>query len=130
MAISPLLRKLRYEDGAHIYVMNSPPEFEQELATLPPTVLRSVRLEKRVNLVHAFFTLRRELVENVARFTLLPPDGVLLLSYPRGGNLGSDLTTEIIRNAVAPHGIETLATTRLDAVWSAIRCKISRSAGR
>ena len=130
MPISPLLRMLRYAEGARIYVLNSPPDFEQELATLPPTVARSVRLEKGVNLAHAFFTRRCELVDHAARLAQLPPEGILWLSYPRGGQLGSDLTSEIIRNAVAPYGIETLTTTRLNAIWSAIHCKTSRAVSR
>jgi len=71
-----------------------------------------------------FLTRKADLQREVPKLSkAMKPGALLWLAYPKGGAQGSDLNRDIIREAVAALGLETVAIVAVDAVWSALRCK-------
>jgi hypothetical protein len=53
----------------------------------------------------------------------LKPGALLWLSYPKGGQLATDLHRDILAAAVRPLGFEAVSLVSIDEVWSAVRCR-------
>ncbi|HEY8077142.1 MAG TPA: hypothetical protein VIF62_23610 [Labilithrix sp.] len=123
--LPPLLKKLRYKPGMRVYVANAPVAYESQLGRVAGDIERAKKLSGRIDLIHAFYT-RKSAVEKDAKklAAALAPGGLLWLSYPKGKQLASDLNRDVLREAVAPFGLEAVALVALDDVWSALRCKI------
>ncbi len=122
--ISPLLKKLRFKAGMRVYVAGAPEDYEAELAKLPPEVERAARPTGKFDLVHAFYTRSAQLERDVPKLArTLKPGGILWLSYPKARALETDLDRDLIREAVQPMGLDTVAIAAIDDTWSALRCK-------
>ena len=123
--ITPLLKKLRFKAGMRVYVSGAPGGYEAELAQLPPEVERAPRLSGKFDLVQAFFTKQAQLERDVPKLArALKPGGIVWLAYPKARALETDLNRDIIREGIAPLGLETVAIAALDETWSALRCKL------
>jgi len=53
-------------------------------------------------------------------------DRVSWIAYPKAGGLGTDLNRDKLREAMKPHGIESVRLVSLNDVWSAMRFRPSR----
>jgi len=123
--LSPLLKKLRFKAGMRVYVAGAPDGYETELAKLPPEVERAARPTGKFDLVQAFFTHSAQLERDVPKLArTLKPGGILWLSYPKARALETDLNRDIIREAIEPMGLDTVAIAAIDDTWSALRCKV------
>jgi len=123
---STLLKKLRYRPGMRVFVTGAPSGFEKELDTLPDDVTRARSLRgKKLDLVQAFYTRKSQVLKDAAKLRdALEPGGILWLTYPKGKTLATDLNRDILRETVAPLGLEAVAIVAVDAQWSALRCKV------
>jgi hypothetical protein len=45
------------------------------------------------------------------------------IAYPKAGKLDTDLSRDSLREAVLPHGLDTVRQVALDETWSAMRLK-------
>jgi hypothetical protein len=45
------------------------------------------------------------------------------VAYPKGGQLGTDLNRDVVRETLAPQGAQTVRQVALDDVWSALRLR-------
>ncbi len=123
--LSPLLGKLRFKAGMRVYVQSAPAGFAGELERLPNEIALAPRLTGRFDLILAFLTQQAELERMVPRFRkALGAEGLIWIAYPKGARLSTDLNRDIVRETVAPLGLETVAIVAIDQVWSALRCKI------
>ena len=48
-------------------------------------------------------------------------DRLAWLAYPKAGQLGTDLSRDVLRELTQPHGIRPIRQVSLDHVWSALR---------
>jgi hypothetical protein len=51
---------------------------------------------------------------------------VTWFAYPKAKQLGTDLNRDLLREAVLPHGLDTVRQVALDDTWSALRVKAAR----
>ncbi len=124
--ISATLKKLRYQSGMRVAVLGAPTAFEVELKK-NTQISRAHRLEKDLDLIQAFFTLKVHLEKDLRRFKAsLTDKGILWLCYPKAKALGTDLNRDIVRVTAATVGLEGVSIVAIDAVWSALRCKVTR----
>ena len=79
-------------------------------------------LEGEYDYIHAFVV---ESVELPQTFSKLKPHlhrrGMLWISWPKGGSLGSDLSLGTIINVGYKHGLVESKTISVNATWSAIK---------
>jgi hypothetical protein len=119
------LTKLRYRPGMRVAVLGAPAGFEAELVTAKG-VERVRTLEKDLDLVQAFFTRRSNLDRELTRLKgSLGPKGILWLCYPKGRALDTDLNRDVVRELAARKGLRAVSIVAVDAVWSALRCKLA-----
>lgn len=50
-------------------------------------------------------------------------DKLAWLAYPKAGQLGTDLSRDVLAEAVAAHGVRPVRQVALDDVWSALRLR-------
>ena len=48
-------------------------------------------------------------------------DRLAWISYPKGGQLGTDLNRDLLAQAMAAHGIQPVRQVSIDDTWSALR---------
>ena len=48
-------------------------------------------------------------------------DRLAWLAYPKAGQLGTDLSRDILRNTTRPRGVRPVRQVSIDQVWSALR---------
>ena len=54
---------------------------------------------------------------------LLKPGGLLWATYPKAGQMGTDLKREAVWECAAAEDLDTVAQIAVDDVWSALRLK-------
>lgn len=125
--MSPLLAKLRYRPGMRVCVLDAPSGFAAELANLPKTIECTATLKGPFDLVHAFFTRKSQLERSATKLKkAIQPSGILWISYPKGDAVGTDLKRDVLRDALAGAGLDSVAQVAIDDVWSAMRFKLVR----
>jgi hypothetical protein len=123
--ISATLRKLRFAAGARAFVSGAPAAFEAQLGKAKE-IVRVRRLGPSCDVVQAFYTRLAQLERDADRLrAAINGGGILWICYPKGKALGTDLDRDVIRRAMAEHGLEAVAIVAIDEVWSALRCKAS-----
>jgi len=55
-------------------------------------------------------------------------DGLAWIAYPKSGQLGTDLSRDILWNHVAEHGIQGVRQIAIDDIWSALRFRPKKMA--
>ena len=48
------------------------------------------------------------------------------VAYPKAGALGTDLKRDVVREAVAAAGLDTVRQVAIDDIWSALRLKMQK----
>ena len=121
--MNAVLAKLRFQAGMKVAVLGAPAGFEALLAGADVT--RAPRLRAGLDLVQAFHT-RLAHVEREAATLARAKPSILWLCYPKARGLGTDLDRDVLRAALARHGLDTVALVAIDEVWSALRLRIQQ----
>jgi hypothetical protein len=53
--------------------------------------------------------------------------GLAWIAYPKAGKLGTDLNRDVLREALAADGLDTVRQIAIDDTWSALRVKAAAS---
>jgi hypothetical protein len=110
-----------------VYLVDAPSGYEAEVANMG--VERVAKLAGEVDLVHAFFTRLGQVERTVPKLVRhLGSKGLLWVSYPKAKQLATDLNRDVLRGALEPMGLTTVALVSLDEVWSALRSKVAKGA--
>ena len=124
MADKEISHKLRIRTGNSIAVLHAPAGYESLVGRLPPGVVTSKTLDGIYDLVHAFFTRRMDLAAQVEDLkTAMADRGILWISYPKGGQGGTDLSRDNLRDFLAENGLQAVSQVSIDTTWSALRFK-------
>jgi hypothetical protein len=117
--------KLNLKDQPMILVLNPPPAFEAELATLTGvTVVRDLRDAREVGFSLAFVTKQKE-VDTLAKgiTSKAKGDAVVWFAYPKGTSrkYRCEFNRDTGWQALGDAGFEPVRMVAIDEDWSAVR---------
>lgn len=117
--MNSLLKKIGVKQGTRSILVNAPTE-ARELLTLPDNV--SHRLAGSFDYIHLFAKDRQHLDATFPKLKgHLKSAGMLWVSWPKGRNLGTDLTLRNVIEIGYNHGMVESKTISVDSTWSAIK---------
>jgi hypothetical protein len=120
---APLARKLGIKAGARVALIRAPDGFELTLGQLPDDV--SVRRAARgpLDVIVAFFVVRRELEQRLPLLrSVLDPAGGLWIAWPkRASGVATDLSDGVVRELGLAAGLVDNKVCAIDDVWSGLR---------
>jgi hypothetical protein len=122
---SAVFDKLNLKDQRKIVVLNPPPSFEDELATLAGVTVRR-RIEPGAAVEFALvFATRRVEVASAARLLAkaAPGDAVVWVAYPKGTSkrYTCDFNRDTGWDALRAIGFEAVRQVAIDEDWTALR---------
>lgn len=113
-------KKLGIKEGVRAYFANAPAE-ALEAIDLPNLDL-ATRLNGKFDYIHFFAKSQKEFNDRFPRLrTHLKPTGMLWVSWPKHGKLGTDLTLTKVIELGYQYGLVESKTISIDATWSAIK---------
>jgi len=121
--MSDLVKKLLIKPGYKLAVVNPPEGFLARLDPLLENSSISDKLEPVLDFVQIFVKDGKEAEKLVPQaLKSLREDGVLWVSYPKGGSkVKTDLNRDILWEKLKKFGITGVAMVSIDDVWSAMR---------
>ena len=121
--MSDVARKLLIKAGHRVGLVNPPPGYLERLLPLPDgaAIVKSTSAVVDVLQVFVRDTAElRKLDEKV--FQRVNADGVLWVSYPKGGTKAStDLNRDVLWKAMEKNGLVGVTLVAIDDTWSAMR---------
>lgn len=119
----PLARKLGIKVGSRLALLGAPEGFDAELSPLPEKVRVVRRLGPALDVAVLFVTERRALEQRFPEVAgSITPAGGLWLAWPkRASKVATDLTEDVLREVVLPHGLVDNKVCAITDVWSGLR---------
>lgn len=115
---TPLLKKLGYEPGQTVCMINQPGWFRKELRTggvIPAPILPA-------NWAHGFFSSRTELEKFLDSIDLNQIEKGLWVSWPKkSSGTKTDLTEQTFRDLILPTGWVDIKVAAIDDTWSGLK---------
>jgi hypothetical protein len=119
---TPLVTKLGIRPGHRLVLVDAPADLDGTLGALPEGVTVVRRLGKAD--VVLFFTTARTSLERRrdALGNAIFPDGAVWVCWPkRSAKVPTDMTEDVVREVVLPHGLVDVKVCAVDAVWSGLK---------
>jgi hypothetical protein len=114
------LRKLGYKEGMRTILVKAPAA-AKEIFAFPESAV-SKRLSGTFDYIHLFVKTSKELETNFRRMKKhLAERGMLWISWPKSGALGTDLTIQYVIKIGYDHGLVESKVDSIDPTWSAIK---------
>lgn len=113
-------QKMGVRPGCRAFLSNIPPEIRKVL--ILPALNLSPQLTGNFDYLHLFVTTQVDLDAAFPRFRdQLRPRGALWVSWPKGGQLGTDLSLRHVIRIGCRHGLSESTCLSLDDIWSALK---------
>lgn len=113
-------KKMGIKEGGRAFLINVPPEAVQALA-LPDLEMASA-LTGEFDYLLLFTESQKDLNDQLPKLKAhLKPGGMLWVSWPKGGQLGTDLSLPKLIQLGYDHGLVESKTVSINATWSAIK---------
>ena len=106
--------KLQIKPGQSVAVLNGPPGL-----VLPGVLTAATAADADV--VVAFVARRDDLPSAQQAIAAARADRLAWISYPKGGQLGTDLNRDRLVAALSAHGVQPVRQVSIDGIWSALR---------
>lgn len=106
--------KLQIKPGQTIAVLNAPPDL-----VIPGT--RATATAGAADVVIAFVTRQDDLPAAEQAIAAAREDRLAWISYPKGGQLGTDLNRDRLAAALSARGVQPVRQISVDGTWSALR---------
>jgi len=119
---TPLTKKLGLKEGHRAWLINEPDHYLNLFSDLPEIkILKSN--PKKVNFVHLFCSMQKELIKDYPKAkSALLKDGMLWVSWPKkSANIPSDLTRDWIRDYILERGLVDVKVCAVDENWSGLK---------
>jgi hypothetical protein len=125
---TPLPRKLGFKPGMRAALLGAPEGFDATLGELPDGVVVTPRLGGAKDLVIVFVTERADLARRVkALRRAIAPDGMVWVAWPKkASKVPTDMTEDVVRDAVLPTGLVDVKVCAIDATWSGLKLVIRK----
>ena len=106
--------KLQIKPGQSVAILNAPPGLV--LLGMP-----AMATAADADVVVAFVTRRDDLPSAEHAIAAARADRLAWVSYPKGGQLGTDLNRYLLAAALSAHGVQPVRQVSIDGTWSALR---------
>ena len=106
--------KLQIKPGQSVAVLNAPPGLV--LPGVPATAAAG-----DADVVIAFVACRDDLPSAEQAIAAARADRLAWISYPKGGQLGTDLNRDRLVAALSARGVQPVRQVSIDGTWSALR---------
>lgn len=117
---TPVHKKLGFKKGMRSILIDAPAEALEAIEL--PTDNLTHRLAGSFDYIHTFVKDQKSLDANFPKLkSHLHRGGMLWVSWPKGGRLGTDLTLKNIIRIGYSHGLVESKTISVDPTWSAIK---------
>ncbi len=124
MSSKTVAQKLFIRESFSVLLLNAPKGYEESLGPLPAGARILSKSNKPVDLIQVFAKTRAEMLQLLQKAEpLLKPQGLLWATYPKAGQLDTDLKREVVWECAEAVGMDTVAQIAVDDVWSALRLK-------
>ncbi|WP_413452811.1 hypothetical protein AA0Y32_08815 [Georgenia phoenicis] len=117
--------KMGVRAGARAHVVGAPPEAVAAMGL--PELDLAQELEGDFDHLHVFVTRQEDLVTALGSLRdHLRPRGTLWVSWPKGGQLGTDLTLHVVIALAYDAGLVESTCLRVDDTWSALKLTLPK----
>jgi hypothetical protein len=121
---SALARKLHLKPGMTMCVLDAPAGYQLELASIDVTHKKAPK--GPLDVLQVFVTRKAQLDKRLPAIkAAMTEKSALWVCYPKANGLDTDLNRDILRLGLADKGLTAVAQIAIDAVWSALRFKLS-----
>jgi hypothetical protein len=116
----PVSKKMGIQEGARAFFVNAPAEAVEAIDA--PALDIATELRGDFDYIHLFAKSQDEMNDIFPKLRAhLKPTGMLWVSWPKNGKLGTDLTLPKVINIGYEQGLVESKTISIDATWSAIK---------
>jgi hypothetical protein len=124
MSTKTLAQKLFIRERYTVLLVNAPEGYTEALGPLPAGAKVVAGASGPVDLIEVFATTKAEMDALAAKVRpLLKEGGLLWLTYPKSGQMNTDLKREVVWQCGQTVGMNPVAQIAVDDVWSALRFK-------
>ncbi len=117
-------QKLFVRDKYTVLLVNPPPGYKDALGPLPAGAKVVTKSTAPVDLIQVFARNKAEMTKLLAGAKPLLKDGGLLwATYPKAGQMDTDLKREVVWECAEQVGMHAVSQIAVDDVWSALRLK-------
>jgi hypothetical protein len=121
-------QKLFIRENYTVLLLGAPKGYERELGELPKGARVVTKSAKPVEFVQIFAVTKADMTKLFAQSKpLLKEDGLLWATYPKAGQMGTDLKREVVWECGQTVGMEPVSQIAVNDVWSALRFKVTGS---
>jgi hypothetical protein len=120
MTVQPVFKKMGIKEGMRAIFINAPAE---AIAAIDfPSLDIALKLTGTFDYIHLFSKSQKALKKHFPKIkTRLKPGGMLWVSWPKNGQLESDLSLPKIINIVYGFGLVESTALSIDTTWSALK---------
>ena len=124
----PLVAKLGIKPGAHVSVINAPPDCRAFLEPLPTGLRLDDRPDQSTDLVHLFAVDRETLAAALANLRQkLRTDTPIWVSWPkRSFQVPTTITEDVIREIALPLGFVDIKVCAVSEIWSGLKLVVRK----
>jgi hypothetical protein len=113
-------KKMGIKEGSRAILVNAPEAARGAID--PPSLEVATELSGAFGYIHLFTRTQAELDETFPKLKArLEPTGMLWVSWPKGGKLGTDLSLPKVIKIGYRHGLVESTCLSVDATWSALK---------
>jgi hypothetical protein len=125
---NPVARKLGMNPGMRALIIAPPPGYLKLLAPLPDNLTVSSRADGMYSFVQVFATRLSEISRFAQRLSKhAAPNALVWISYPKKtSRTDTDLSRDVIREAMSDSGWRAVSIVAINEVWSALRFRPQR----
>lgn len=118
---TPLPKKLEIKEGTRVSTVGAPADFGKTLDTLPPGATIRKGLSGPRDVTIWFVTSRKQLEGDLERVAPARGEGSLWVAWPKkASGVRTDLTENVLREVILPHGLVDRKVCAIDATWSGL----------
>jgi hypothetical protein len=123
-----LAKKLGIKEGAKIYLVNAPANYQRLVSPLPPGVKWLPRMTAATDVVHVFSDHKARLEKILTQISArLKSDGAIWVSWPKkASGVRTDVTEDAIRDIALALGLVDIKVCAVDETWSGLKLVIRK----
>jgi hypothetical protein len=124
MSGKSVAQKLFIRENHTVLILNAPKGYKTTLGKLPKGVRIVTKSSTPVDFIQLFAATKAGMTKLFRQAKpLLKEDGLLWATYPKAGQMDTDLKREVVWECGQAVGMQPVSQIAVDEVWSALRFK-------